>query len=140
MKKLIHKIINKLGYIPKPERPTFSMDVYTVYKERISKLESELEYYKKFAVEKNEQLPEMLMLAEVRIGSLRKENDHLYKRLHAHNLLWNDDTKPYVLPYGEEFLDQLNQESTWTLSTAKKSKKSKKQEQKLTNNKNVSGN
>jgi hypothetical protein len=116
------------------------MDVYTVYKEKISKLESELEYYKKFAKEKNNQLPEMLMLAEVRIESLKKENIHLYKRLQAHNLLWNDDTMPYILPYGEEFVDQLNQESLWTSSIAKKSKKSKKQEQKLTNNKNVSGN
>jgi hypothetical protein len=140
MKKLINKILNKLGYIPKPEKPTFSMDVYAVYKEKISKLEAELEYYKKFAVEKNAQLPEMLMLAEVRIESLKKENHHLYKRLHEHNLLWNDDTMPYVLPYGEEFLDQLNQESIWTSSMSKKSKKSKKQEPKLMNSKNVSGN
>lgn len=126
MTNLLDKILSKLGYVPRPEKPTFSIDVYNVYKEKIYELEKQLAYYKHFAEEKNGQLPEMLMLAEVRINSLRKENSHLYSRLKEHNLLWNDDSMPYILPYDEEFFDQLEQDLTWKSSTAKKSKKSKK--------------
>ena len=128
MQKLIDKFFKRLGYIPKPMKPTFDLDVYTVYKEKINELHNELEGYKRFAYEKNEQLPEMLRLAEIRIESLRKENNYLYNRLKEHNLLWNDASQPYILPYDEEFFDQLEKEAIWKSSTAKKSKKSKKQE------------
>lgn len=125
---LIDKFFARLGYIPKPAKPSFSLDVYTVYKEKILHLQDELEGYKKLAIEKNGQLPELLRLAEIRIEALRKENDYLYARLRDHNLLWNDDSRPYVLPYNDEFFDKLEKETVWKSSIAKKSKKSKKQE------------
>ena len=128
MKKLIDKFFSRLGYIPRPLKPSFNLDVYSVYKEKILYLQDELEGYKKLAHEKNGQLPEQLRLAEIRIDALRKENDYLYSRLRDHNLLWNDDSRPYVLPYNEEFFDKLEKETVWKLSTAKKSKKLKKQE------------
>jgi hypothetical protein len=128
MKKLLNKFFKRLGYVPEPTKPIFSLDVYTVYKEKINELHNESEYYKKFAYEKNEQLPELLKLAEIRIDALRKENNYLYSRLKEHNLLWNDASQPYILPYDEEFFDQLEKEAIWKSSTAKKSKKSRKQE------------
>lgn len=126
MKKLINKFFKRLGYIPEPSKPVFNLDVYAVYKEKINELHNELEGYKKFAYETNGQLPELLKLAEIRIESLRKENHYLYSRLKEHNLLWNDASRPYILPYDEEFFDQLEKEAIWKSSTAKKSKKSKK--------------
>ncbi len=128
MKKLLDKLFSRLGYVPKSPKPTFNFGVYTVYQEKINELYTELEVYKKLSAEKNEQLPEMLMLAEVRIESLRRENQHLYRRLKHHNILWSDDTMPYVIPYDEEFFTQLEKDALWKSSTAKKSKKSKMQE------------
>ena len=49
MKKLLDKFFKRLGYVPEPTKPTFSIDVYTVYKEKINELHNESEYYKKFA-------------------------------------------------------------------------------------------
>lgn len=126
MNKLLDKLAAKLGYIPKPERPSFNIDVYTVYKEKILQIQDELEGYKQLARDTHGQLPEQLRLAELRIDALRKENDYLYGRLRDHNLLWNDDSRPYVLPYNDEFFDKLEKETVWKSSTAKKSKKSNK--------------
>lgn len=110
MKKLINKILKKLGYVPTPKVPVFEYDVYKVYMDRIEQLKEELEWYKNAAADKHGQLPELLALATTRIESLNKENKRLYRRLKEHNLLWNDDTMPYILPYDEDFLNQLHKD------------------------------
>jgi len=110
MKKLINKILKKLGYVPAPKVPVFEYDVYKVYIDRIEQLKEELEWYKNAAADEHGQLPELLALATTRIESLSKENKRLYRRLKEHNLLWNDDTMPYILPYDEDFLNQLHKD------------------------------
>lgn len=114
MKTLITKILKRFGYVPAPKVPVFEYDVYKVYVERIEKLKEELEYYKNMAANEHGQLPELLMLATNRIDSLSKENLRLYKRLKEHNLLWNDDTMPYILPYDDDFFAQLDKEKYGT--------------------------
>ncbi len=110
MKKLINKILKKFGYVPTPKIPVFEYDVYKVYMDRIEQLKEELEFYKNMAEDEHGQLPELLMLATNRMESLSKENKRLYRRLKEHDLLWNDDTMPYILPYDEDFLNQLHKD------------------------------
>jgi hypothetical protein len=126
MKKSINKILLWLGYVPKPRIPVFEYNVYQVYQDRIADLKNQVDLYKNMAADELGQLPELLMLAHARIDSLTKENKRLYLRLKENNLLWNDDTLPYVVPYDEEFFNQLNQDTTCKLSTVKKSRKSNK--------------
>jgi hypothetical protein len=107
MKKLFNKILKKLGYVPTPKIPVFEYNVYKVYMDRIEQLKEELEFYKNMAEDEHGQLPELLAIATARIESLSKENKRLYKRLKDNNLLWNDETIPYIPPYDEDFLNQL---------------------------------
>lgn len=107
MKKLFNKILKKLGYVPTPKIPVFEYNVYKVYMDRIEQLKEKLEFYKNMAEDEHGQLPELLAVATTRIESLSKENKRLYKRLKDNNLLWNDETMPYIPPYDEDFLNQL---------------------------------
>ena len=107
MKKLFNKILKKLGYVPTPKIPVFEYNVYKVYMDRIEQLKEKLEFYKNMAEDEHGHLPELLAVATTRIESLSKENKRLYKRLKDNNLLWNDETMPYIPPYDEDFLNQL---------------------------------